>query len=341
MDNLEKSYKDLVAKIITDIKNTQKTIFAGANKDLLSLYYRIGEHIDKKAVYGNKFIDNLSMDLKINFPNSKGFSARNLHNMHKYYEICINNPILQTASAKLPWSHNILIFDKIKDDDIRLWYINETAKAGWSYDTLAMQIKTDVYSRQVKSEKVNNYELTLPENTGKIANELMKDPYILNLTSLDADFIEREFENKMVEQIKTVLLELGTGFSFVGSEYKVTLSDKDYYIDLLFYHTILHCYVAVELKNTEFKPEYIGKMNFYLTALDETVKSKKDESSIGLILCRDKDRLTVEYALKDVNKPIGVSSYEIQKYLPKELSASLPSEEDINLHMDIKSNNNT
>ncbi len=327
MDNIEKSYKEIVVKIIDDIKNTQKTIFAGANKDLLGLYYRIGEHIDKNAVYGNKFIDNLSMDLKINFPKSKGFSDRNLHNMHKYYEICINNPILQTASAKLPWSHNILIFDKIKDDDIRLWYINETAK-------LAMQIKTDVYSRQVKSEKVNNYEFTLPENTGEIANELMKDPYILNLTSLDADFIERELENKMVEQIKTVLIELGTGFSFVGSEYKVTLSDKDYYIDLLFYHTILHCYVAVELKNTEFKPEYIGKMNFYLTALDETVKSKKDESSIGLILCRDKDRLTVEYALKDVNKPIGVSSYEIQKYLPKELSDNLPSEEDINIHLD-------
>ena len=334
MDNIEKSYKEIVVKIIDDIKHTQKSIFAGANKNLLDLYYRIGEHIDKNAVYGNKFIDNLSMDLKINFPKSKGFSARNLHNMHKYYEICINNPILQTASAKLPWSHNILIFDKIKDDDIRLWYINETAKAGWSYDTLAMQIKTDVYSRQVKSEKVNNYEFTLPENTGKIANELIKDPYILNLTSLDADFIERELENKMVEQIKTVLIELGTGFSFVGSEYKVTLSDKDYYIDLLFYHTILHCYVAVELKNTEFKPEYIGKMNFYLTALDETVKSKKDESSIGLILCRDKDRLTVEYALKDVNKPIGVSSYEIQKYLPKELSDNLPSEEDINIHLD-------
>lgn len=336
MENLEKSYKDLVAQIITDIKNTQKTIFAGANKDLLGLYYRIGEHIDKNAVYGNKFIDNLSMDLKVNFPNSKGFSSRNLRDMHKYYQICISDPIWQTASAKLPWSHLTLIFHKIDDKNTRLWYINETAKAGWSYDTLALQIKTDVYSRQVLNEKSNNYDVVLPENTGKIANELMKDPYILNLASLDADFIERELENKMVEQIKTVLIELGTGFSFVGNEYKVTLSDKDYYIDLLFYHTILHCYVAVELKNTEFKPEYIGKMNFYLTALDETVKSDKDGSSIGLILCRDKDRLTVEYALKDVNKPIGVSSYEIKKYLPKELEMKLPSEETINLHIDMK-----
>ena len=333
---IEKSYKEIVVRIIDDIKNTQKSIFAGANKDLLGLYYRIGEHIDKNAVYGNKFIDNLSMDLKINFPNSKGFSSRNLRDMHKYYKICKSDSIWQTASAKLPWSHIVLIFHRIEDKAQRLWYINETAKAGWSYDTLAMQIKTDVYSRQVVNEKVNNYELTLPENTGKIANELMKDPYILNLTSLDADYVERELENKMVEQIKTVLIELGTGFSFVGSEYKVTLFDKDYYIDLLFYHTILHCYIAVELKNTEFKPEYIGKMNFYLTALDEMVKSEKDESSIGLILCRDKNRLTVEYALKDVNKPIGVSSYEIQKYLPKELSDNLPSEEDINLHIGIK-----
>ena len=328
MDNIEKSYKEIVVKIIADIKNTQKTIFAGANKDLLDLYYRIGGYIDDNASWGNKFIDNLAVDIKINFPNNRGFSVRNLKNMHKYYKICKDSQIVQTASAQIPWSHNMLIFDKIKDDNIRLWYINETAKAGWSYDTLAMQIKTDVYSRQVINEKVNNYELTLPENTGKIANELMKDPYILNLASLDADFIERELENKMVEQIKTVLIELGTGFSFVGSEYKVTLSNKDYFIDLLFYHTILHCYVAVELKNTEFKPEYIGKMNFYLTALDETVKSEKDENSIGLILCREKDRLTVEYALKDVNKPIGVSSYEIQKYLP--------SEEDINLHIGMK-----
>ena len=328
MDNIEKSYKEIVVKIIADIKNTQKTIFAGANKNLLDLYYRIGGYIDNNASWGNKFIDNLAVDIKINFPNNRGFSVRNLKNMHKYYKICKDSQSVQTASAQIPWSHNMLIFDKIKDDNIRLWYINETAKAGWSYDTLAMQIKTDVYSRQVVNEKVNNYELTLPENTGKIANELMKDPYILNLASLDADFIERELENKMVEQIKTILIELGTGFSFVGSEYKVTLSDKDYFIDLFFYHTILHCYVAVELKNTEFKPEYIGKMNFYLTALDETVKSEKDENSIGLILCREKDRLTVEYALKDVNKPIGVSSYEIQKYLP--------SEEDINLHIGMK-----
>lgn len=153
----------------------------------------------------------------------------------------------------------MLIFDRIYDNNQRLWYINETAKAGWSYDTLAMQIKTDVYSRQVLNEKSNNYEVTLPENTGKIANELMKDPYILNLISLDADFAERELENKMVEQIKTVLIELGTGFSFVGSEYKVTLANNDYFIDLLFYHTILHCYVAVELKNTEFKPSILAR----------------------------------------------------------------------------------
>ena len=282
MDNIEKTYKEIVVKIIDDIKNTQKTIFAGANKNLLDLYYRIGEHIDKNAVYGNKFIDNLSMDIKLNFPNLKGFSSRNLRDMHKYYKICISDPIWQTASAKLPWSHIVLIFHKIEDKMQRLWYIDETAKAGWSYDTLAMQIKTDVYSRQVLNEKSNNFEVTLPKNSGKIANELMKDPYILNLTSLDADFAERELENKMVEQIKTVLIELGTGFSFVGSEYKVTLADNDYFIDLLFYHTILHCYVAVELKNTEFKPEYIGKMNFYLTALNEIVKQIKTEIVLDL-----------------------------------------------------------
>lgn len=213
--------------------------------------------------------------------------------------------------------------------------MNQTAINGWSYDVLAFQIKSDVYSRQVLGDKPNNFENTLINPQSDLARNMMKDPYILNLTELKQDFIETELEQAMVEKIKTVLLELGNGFSFVGNQYKLEVGNKDYFIDMLFYHTKLHCYIVVELKNTEFKPEYAGKVNFYLSAVDDLIKDERDNPSIGIILCRNKDKISVEYALKDINKPIGVSSYEISKYIPNDILKSLPTEEDINLHIDI------
>ena len=241
------------------------------------------------------------------------------------------------ASAQIPWSHNMLILDKIKDNSERIWYMNETATNGWSYDVLGFQIKSDLYSRQVLGDKPNNFKTTLIKPQSELARNMMKDPYILNLTSLKENYIEIELENAMVEKIKTVLLELGNGFSFIGNQYKIEIANKEYFVDLLFYHTKLHCYIIVELKNTEFKPEYAGKVNFYFSAIDETLKDESDNPSIGIILCREKDRISVEYALKDINKPIGVSSYELAKYLPSEIIRELPTEEDLNIHIDIKS----
>ena len=255
--------------------------------------------------------------------------------MKKYYIECNKNAKVQMSSAQIPWSHNMLILDKIRDDAKRIWYMEQTAVNGWSYDVLAFQIKSELYERQVLGDKPNNFNESLSSSQSELAKDMMKDPYILNLTGLKQNYIETELEQAMVEKIKTVLLELGNGFSFVGNQYKLEVGNKDYFIDLLFYHTKLHCYIVVELKNTEFKPEYAGKVNFYLSAVDDLVKDEQDNPSIGIILCREKDKFSVEYALKDINKPIGVSSYEISKFLPKDVLESLPTEEELNLHIDI------
>ena len=333
---IEKDFKNVVEDIKQRISNTQYEIFKNANMNLLKLYYSIGKKINENSSWGNKFIEELAVELKITFPNIKGFSVRNLKSMKKYYIECTKSEKVQTTSAQIPWSHNILILDKIKEDEKRIWYMEQTSINGWSYDVLAFQIKSELYERQVLGDKPNNFNKSLPKPQNELAKDMMKDPYILNLTGLKQNYIETELEQAMVEKIKTVLLELGNGFSFVGNQYKLEVGNKEYFIDLLFYHTKLHCYIVVELKNTEFKPEYVGKVNFYLSAVDDLIKDKQDNPSIGIILCREKDKISVEYALKDINKPIGVSSYEISKYLPKDILKSLPTEDELNLHIDIK-----
>lgn len=262
--------------------------------------------------------------------------VRNLKNMRKYYIICSKDKKVQKASAQIPWSHNILIFDRVKDNKKRLWYINETAKNGWGYYDLLDNIKYNLYNRQALVNKPNNFSLTLPKNISKMASEIMKDPYIFDITTLRDNYLEKELESAMVDKIKNTLIELGNGFSFLGNQYKVTLDGEEFFIDLLFYHVKLHCFIVIELKNTKFKPEYEGKMNFYLSIVDDTLKSEIDNPSIGLILCKDKNKISVDYALRDINKPIGVSSYELTKYLPKKLLKQLPTEEELNLHIDIK-----
>ena len=225
---------------------------------------------------------------------------------------------------------------KVKDKEIRKWYMGKCLEEGWSDNILVYQIDTDLYNRQVKTIKHNNFNLTLKQNSD-LANNIMKEPYVFDLIELTDDYKEKELENKILEKLKNILLELGSGFSFVGNQYKITIDNQDFYIDLLFYHIKLKCYIAVELKVGDFKPEFACKMGFYLTALDEEIKDENDNPSIGLILCQNKSNKIVDYTLKFINKPVGVSEYKIFDKLTAELQDKLPSEEDLHLHMDVES----
>ena len=250
-----------------------------------------------------------------------------------YVEYKNNEDILQLVT-QIPWGHNIIIMTKIRDFDIRKIYLEATIQNGWGRDMLAIQIENNYHLRIGNS--VNNFNLTLPENNSDLANNTIKDPYIFDFISLNNDYKERELENALVDKIKDVLLEFGKGFSFVGNQYMISTEKNDYYLDLLFYHLELRCYIVVELKITEFKPEYIGQLGFYVKAVDKTLKKNFDNPTIGLLLCKEKDRLSVEWSLDAINVPIGVSSYELNKYIPQEILENLPTEEDINLHINIK-----
>lgn len=333
---LEKDFKETIINIKNEIINTQTQILSDANSRLINLYFKLGKIINDNSKWGDKFIETLEVELKLDFLNIKGFSARNLRRMKRFYLEYKDEEILPPAVAKLPWTHNIMLIEKIKDKNIRFWYANEAANGNWSKVVLDHQIDMKLYERKALPDKKNNFKNTLIEPQSDLANDLQKDPYIFNLPLLKEKYVEKELEESMVERIRDVLLEFGNGFSFIGNQYKLTVGNNDYFIDMLFYHLKLHCYIVVELKAVPFKPEFIGQLNFYLTALDEQVKDNLDAPSIGLLLCKSKDKLTVEYSLKGVDKPIGVSSYEISKYLPKNLEELLPTEEDINIHIDLE-----
>ena len=332
---VQKTFKSTVVDIVDKIQQVQLEMFENANKSVLELYFYIGEIIENNIQWGNKFVDELSIELKVRFPKAKGYSPRNLRNMRKYYLSVKDNKELKELSHKIPWSHNTIIMDRVKNDNEKIWYIKETYNNGWSYDYLEIQVKRNAYSRQILGDKPNNFGLTLLQPQSSLAKEIMKDPYIFDVGELRENYVEKDVETALIEKIKMTLLELGNGFSFIANQYRVTVNKEENYIDLLFYHTKLHCYIAIELKNKKFIPEYAGKMNYYLSALDDMLKTESDNPSIGIILVRDKDKLNVEYALRNINKPIGVSSYELSEYLPKEVLESLPTEEELNLHIDM------
>lgn len=326
-------YKEIFENIKNEILKSQYKAMQVVNRELVFMYWNIGKIILENAKWGNKFIDNLSVDLKLEFPTIKGFSIRNLKNMKKFAEEYPDFEFVQKVSAQITWSDNLLILDKVKEFEKRKWYINETVKNGWSYDILDWQIKSNLYERQAISEKVNNFQNTLPDVQSDLAMQTMKDPYLFDFIALKGKVKELEIEDAMINKIKDVLIELGNGFAFVGNQYKLTVSDKDYFIDLLFYHLKLKCYIVVELKAREFEPTDAGQLNFYLSAIDDLVKDETDNPSIGLLLCKSKDKFTAEYALKDINKPIGVSEYKILQDIPEYLQSQLPKAEDIELHI--------
>lgn len=230
---------------------------------------------------------------------------------------------------QIPWGHNIVLMDKIANPEERKWYIEKSAQNGWSRNVLVHQIESGLYQRQVLADKVTNFENRLPSPQSELAAQTMKDPYVFDFISFREDMLERDIEQALVRDVTKLLLELGTGFAFLGNQYHLNVGGDDFYIDLLFYNLNLRCYVVIELKTGEFKPEYAGQLNFYLSAVDGILKKEQDNPSIGLLLCKSKNNVVAEYSLKDISKPIGVSEYKVTSILPDELEEQLPSVEDI------------
>ena len=299
------------------------------NRELLVLYHSIGEVINEHKTWGNKFVENLAADIKMSFPDATGYSVRNLKYMAKFALRFPEKEIVQAALAQITWYHHIALMDKVKNADEHIWYAEQVAKNGWSRNVLVHQIESGLYQRQVLAEKVSNFESRLPSPQSELAVQTMKDPYIFDFIPFKEDMIERDIEQALVKDVTKLLLELGTGFAFLGNQYHLNVGGDDFYIDLLFYNLNLRCYVVIELKTGEFKPEYAGQLNFYLSAVDGILKKEQDNSSIGLLLCKSKNDLVAEYSLKDMSKPIGVSAYQITSNLPEELERQLPSVEDI------------
>ena len=356
-------YGELLAQIKERIRHAQVKATLSANSEMILMYWDIGRIVHERQQHegwGTKIIPLLSRDISNDLPEVKGFSERNLKRMIGFYreypmlaekvpqavaqlekQTAVekvpqavaklpNNktqPDLQQLVAKIPWGHNILLMEKIKDIKTRLWYMQQIIENGWSRNTLLLMIKSKTHKRQGKA--VTNFEKHLPSPQSDLAKQTLKDPYIFDFLTLSKPFKERELETGLIRHLEKFLLELGRGFSFVGRQYHLEISDKDFYIDLLFYHLKLRCFVVIDLKKGDFKPEYAGKMNFYCNVVDDQLRHETDQPTIGLILCQTRDKILAEYTLRDIKKPIGISEYELTRILPQELKSSLPSIEEI------------
>ena len=296
-------YIEIVESIKGEIKGAQYKAALSANRELIILYYNIGKIINEHKTWGSKFIDNLASDIRMSFPNATGYSVRNLKYMAKFAAAYPDLEFVQQVVAQIPWGHNIVLMDKVADAKARQWYMEQSINNGWSRNVLVHQIESGLYERQVIAEKITNFQNRLPAPQSELAVQTMKDPYIFDFVPFRMDMVERDIEQALVQDITKLLLELGTGFAFLGNQYHLNVGGDDFYIDLLFYNLNLRCYIVIELKTGEFKPEYAGQLNFYLSAVDGIIKKEQDNPSIGLLLCKSKNDLVAEYALKDMASP--------------------------------------
>ncbi len=323
-------YADWLADIKTRVAAARARAVRAANAELIRLYWQIGREILTRQAaqgWGSKVIERLARDLRVEFPEMKGFSRRNLMYMRDFAEAWPDEAIVQQAAAQLPWFHNVLLLTRLKDPALRLRYAEQALAEAWSRATLEAKLRNQWLERQ--GQAVTNFDARLPAPHSGLAHETLKDPYLFDFLGLGDAAHEREIENALVRHITRFLLELGSGFAFVGRQFRLEVGDQEFFIDLLFYHTRLKCYVVVELKATEFKPEHAGQLNFYLTAVDRQIKAPEDKPTIGLLLCKTKDRLVAEYALSGIDKPIGVAEYQLVRALPEPLVTSLPTVEEL------------
>lgn len=323
-------YTDWLADIKARVVAARQRAALAANAELVQLYWQIGRDILERQArqgWGSKVIERLARDLREAFPEMKGFSARNLMYMRAFSEGWPDTEIVQQTVAQLPWGHNVLLLTRLKDPALRLRYADQARAEGWSRTTLELNIRNRLHERQ--GQAVTNFESRLPAPHSDLAQESLKDPYLFDFLGLGDDAHERDIEDALVRHITKFLLELGSGFAFIGRQYRLEVDGDEFFIDLLFYHTRLKCYVVVELKATAFKPEHAGQLNFYLTAVDRQIKAPEDKPTIGLLLCKTKNRLVAEYALSGIDKPIGVAEYQLVRALPEPLVTSLPTVEQL------------
>jgi predicted nuclease of restriction endonuclease-like (RecB) superfamily len=315
-------YDRFVEGIKQRIRTAQIKAALAANAQLVLHYWEIGCDIlasQKRKGWGAKVIDRLASDIQREFPKLSGYSARNLKYMRAFAEAWPDRPIVQQLAAQIPWGQNCVLLDRLKDADTRAFYIRKTLEHGWSRSVLIHQLDTNLHKRLGKAP--SNFALTLPPPQSDLARELLKDPYIFKPAPLDESANERALEDALLNRLKDFLIELGAGFAFVGNQYRIQVNGDEFFLDLLFYHTRLHCYVVVDVKVVDFEPEFAGKMSFYQAAVDNLVKTPQDSATIGIILCKGKNKTVVEYTLRDAKSPIGVAEYRL---LPPKLKAKLP-----------------
>jgi predicted nuclease of restriction endonuclease-like (RecB) superfamily len=322
-------YQILLRELKERIRTARLRAALAVNEELVLLYWGIGREIlARQAVegWGSRVIDRLSADLRRDFPDMTGLSPRNLKYMRTFAEAIPDREFVQQVVARLPWGHVVRLLETAKDATSREWYARQAIENGWSRNVLVHQIEGNLYERQGKA--LTNFSRTLPPAQSELAQQLIKDPYSFDFLTFGADVLERDLERGLLEHLRLLILELGKGFAFVGSQYHLSIADQDFYLDLLFYHLRLRCFVVIDLKIEEFKPEFAGKMNFYLSAVDDHLRHPDDSPSIGIILCKSRNELIVEYALRDTAKPMGVARYRLSTVLPDKLREDLPTLED-------------
>ena len=331
--NIDKNYSKWLKEIKNRVRTVQLKAMVKVNSELLNFYWELGADIVEKQAnskWGDGFLSKLSHDLMAEFPDMKGFSKRNLELIRQWYLFYTKEkPITQQAVSQLtqvPWGHNIAIISKCKNRDKALYYLQNIITNNWSRSVLIHQIESGLYERKGKS--ITNFKLALPEPQSDLAIQTLKDPYVFDFLTMTKNYNELELEKELINHITHFLLELGAGFSYIGRQIPIKVGEREFYIDLLFYHTQLHCYVVIELKIADFEPEHAGKLNFYIKAVDSQYRKERDQQTIGILLCKKKDKMVAEYALSDIHKPIGVSEYQLTHILPDNLKPNLPSIEE-------------
>lgn len=333
MSILDKSYVDFLSHLKEQILAARFRAASAVNQEAISLYWSIGKQILEKQVqanWGSKLIEQVSHDLQNAFPETHGYSVANLKRMRLFAQAYPDLEIGAQPVRQLPWGHIVVLLQKLKDTTERDWYVQKAIEEGWSRLTLQEKIKQTLYQRQGLAEnKASNFLERLPSPQSALAHEILKNPYNFDFLMIADDAHEREIERELTKHITKFLLELGKGFAFVGTQVPLVVNEHEFFIDMLFYHLHLRSYIVIELKAKEFKPADAGQLNFYLTAIDRQMKHKDDNPSIGILLCRSRDKVLAEYALQDINKPIGISEYELTKAIPENLKTNLPTTQEI------------